>query len=182
MILAGHRPLGCHGIPLAALALAATLVAPAGVGVAIGESRTSRISVVFVDPERFTDVRDGAQASPRGQAALLDELARFARETGERLVPADLSLELRVTDVDLAGEFEPWRGPQFERTRFMREIYMPRIDLEFRLADVQGRVVGEGRRSLRDANYLARSIRLTDERLRYEKDLLREWFRREFAR
>ena len=55
-----------------------------------------------------------------------------------------------MTDVDVAGEFEPWRGPQFDRVRIMREIYPPRIDLEFRLTDYRGAVVREGRRRLRD--------------------------------
>ena len=169
-------------VGLRSMRMLAAAVALAGAGVASAGSAASRISVVFVAPERFTDVRDRAQASPRGVEELLDELARFMRETGERHVPPGLSLELRVTDIDLAGEFEPWRGPQFERVRFMREIYAPRIDFEFRLADAEGRTVREGQRSLRDPNYLVRSARLTEERLRYEKDLLREWLRGEFAR
>jgi hypothetical protein len=141
-----------------------------------------RVAVTFVAPERFTDVKDADPGSKKGTQSILDELARFLRETGERYLPPDRSLEIRVTDVDLAGEFELWRGPQFSGTRFMRELYAPRIDLEFRLTDAGGRVVAEGRRSLRDSNYLMRSQRLTDDRLRYEKDLLREWLRRELER
>jgi hypothetical protein len=167
---------------LRAIRILATVAALAGAGIAAAQSAGSRISVVFVAPDRFTDVRDRAQASPAGVKDLLDELARFVRETGERQVPPGHSLELRVTDIDMASDFEPWRGPQFERTRFMREIYTPRIDFEFRLTDAGRRAVREGQRSLNDPNYLVRSARLTDERLRYEKDLLREWFRGEFAR
>ncbi len=59
-----------------------------------------------------------------------------------------------MTDLDLAGEFEPWRGPQFEHTRFMREAYPPRIDLEFTLKDARRRVVAGGQA-------LARTIRST---------------------
>ena len=131
------------GWTIGVLAAVATL---AGVTATSAASAVSRISVTFVDPERFTDVKEKAQASTRGVGALLDDLARF------------------------------------ERARFMREIHAPRIDFELRLTSGQGRVVGEGRRSLRDPNYLVRSSRLTGERLRDEKDLLREWFRGEFAR
>ena len=135
---------------------------------------TARILVVFVEPQRFTDAKDAP--------GLLDELARFVREAGERYVPAGRSLEVRVTDVDLAGELEPWRGPQFESTRFMRDVYAPRIDLEFRLTDTAGTLVGEGTRSLRDPNYLTQAGRVTEDRLRHEKALLRDWLEREFAR
>jgi Protein of unknown function (DUF3016) len=157
---------------VAAILLVASAAAAAG----------ERVSVVFVDPERFTDVKDAAMSSDRGTRAILDDLARFVRERGERELPPGLTLEVRVTDVDLAGEFEPWRGPQFERVRFMREIHWPRIDLEFRVKDAEGRVVRDGKRSLADPNYLTRSLRVSDDRLRYEKDLLAEWLRQELGR
>jgi hypothetical protein len=167
----------CAGLALV------TAIALAGAGrLAASEPSTPRVLVVFVEPERFTDVKNAARGSEKGTAALLDELAGFMREIGERDVPAGTSLELRVTDIDLAGEFEPWRGPQFERTRFMRDVYAPRIDLEFRLKDAEGRVVRAGTRSLREPNYLTRALLMRDDRLRYEKALLSDWFRQEFAR
>jgi hypothetical protein len=153
----------------------------AGVGAVTAADPTSRVSVVFDDPRRFTDVKDGAMRSEAGTAAILEELERFIRASAARYLPTGRALEVRVTDVDLAGEFEPWRGPQFERVRFMRESFWPRIDLEFRVKDAEGRAVNEGRRSLSDPNYLTRSIRVTDDRLRYEKDLLSEWLRQELG-
>jgi hypothetical protein len=165
------------GLP-AILAVAARLVLGGAPATPAADASTGRISVVFVAPERFTDVKETA---PGGTAAILDELARFVREAGERAVPAGRSLAVSVTDIDLAGELEPWRGPQFERTRLMRDVYAPRIDLEFRLTDAEGRVVREGTRSLTDPNYLTRAVRVPNDRLRYEKDLLREWLRREFG-
>ena len=95
-------------------------------------------------------------------------------------MPAGWTLEVRVTDVDLAGEIEPWRGPQFDRVRIMREVYPPRIDLEFRLADAKGAVFKQGSRVLRDPLYLTRAALGDSDRLRYEKQLLGDWLRQEF--
>jgi hypothetical protein len=75
----------------------------------------SRVSVTFVQPERFTDVKDSLLASPKGTADLLAEIDRYLHAAGERYVPPGLALEIQVTNIDLAGEFEPWRGPQFDR-------------------------------------------------------------------
>jgi hypothetical protein len=144
-------------------------------------ARASRISVTFVQPERFTDVKDSVLGSERGAADLLGDLDRYLRVTGERYVPAGLALEVRVTNVDLAGEFEPWRDPQLDRVRIMREIYPPRIELEFRLTDQQGTVVKEGRRILRDPLYLTRAALNDSDRLRYDKQLLGDWLRTEFG-
>ena len=54
--------------------------------------RASRVSVTFVQPERFTDVRDSTFGSERGAADLLGDLERYLQAAGERSVPAGLSL------------------------------------------------------------------------------------------
>ena len=77
-------------------------------------SAASRISVTFVQPERFTDVKDSVTGSERGAADLLGDLDRYVQSAGDRIVPAGLRLAVRITNIDLAGEFEWWRGPQFD--------------------------------------------------------------------
>ena len=140
----------------------------------------SRVSVIFVDPQTFTDLRneDGGPVS----LSLLDQLKQFMRQTGERCVPAGMHLEIRVTDIDLAGEFEPGRGPEFGHIRIVKDLYLPRIKLEFRLTDAQGKVVSAGERELTDPAFQTRDAfaRPGNDYLRYEKDLLRDWFRHEF--
>lgn len=94
---------------------------------------------------------------------------------------AGLTLDVRMTNIDLAGEFEPWRGPQFDRVRIMREIYPPRVALEFRLTDAGGAVVKEGQRVLLDQVYLSSAALNNGDALYYDKLLLGDWLRREFA-
>jgi len=137
--------------------------------------------VTFVDPERFTDTKDSLLASPQGTAKLLADLGRYLRTAGERYVASDQTLEIRVTNVDLAGEFEPWRGPQFDRVRIMRELYSPRIALEFTLTDSRGDVVKQGQRTLTDPLYLRPPAQGEMAALRYDKQLLGDWLRQEFA-
>ena len=141
----------------------------------------SRVSVTFVQPERFTDVKDSLLASPKGTADLLAEIDRYLHAAGERYVPPGRALEIQVTNIDLAGEFEPWRGPQFDRIRIMRDIYVPRFELTFRLTDGTGAVVKEGRRVLVDQLYLNSAALNDGDRLYYDKLLLRGWLRQEFA-
>jgi len=100
---------------------------------------------------------------------------------GERYVPAGMQLEIKVNDIDLAGDFEPWCGPQFGAVRLTRDIYRPHISLKFRLTDGSGSVVSAGHREISDIAYQARLVRPPDDYLRYEKDILRDWFRNEFS-
>ena len=137
--------------------------------------------MTFVQPERFTDVKDSLLGSPKGTADLLAEIDRYLHAAGERYVPAGLTLDIRVTNIDLAGEFEPWRGPQFDRVRIMRDVYPPRFALEFRLTDASGAVVKEGQRVLLDQLYLSAAALNNGDRLYYDKLLLGDWLRQEFA-
>src|SRR5262245_58812460 len=171
------------GATILTLALGFALMTVVGCSVAekTATPPASCVSVTFVRPERFTDVKDSVLSSPRGTADLMAEIDRYLRTAGERYVPAGLSLDLRVTNIDLAGEFEPWRGPQFDRVRIMRDIYPPRMALEFRLTDASGALVKEGRRVLLDQLYLSSAALNNGDRLYYDKLLLGDWLRREFA-
>jgi hypothetical protein len=78
----------------------------------------------------------------------------------------------------MAGEFEAWRPPAGE-ARIVKDIYPPRIDLAFRLAGDDGKVIKEGERRLRDPAFLAGANRYPDDPLRYEKALIDRWLEQE---
>ena len=140
----------------------------------------SRISVVFVKPERFTDARR-ADFKPNSDS-ILDAIAKFMEEMGDETIPRDMNLDIKVTDIDLAGNFEPWHGPQSDQVRITRGLYPPRFALEFRVIGPRGQVIQSGKRELTDLDYQRRTFYPMDDYLRYEKDLLRHWFREEFGK
>jgi hypothetical protein len=140
----------------------------------------SRVTVTFVAPEKFTDIKDGWMQSDRPGDQVLGELKAEFESNAQRRVAEDQHLEIRVTDVDLAGDFEPWRGFEFGHIRILKDIYPPRIELEFRLLGADGRVLREGRRHLQDPGYLLMTVLPTHDALRYDKELIRSWMREEF--
>jgi len=140
----------------------------------------SRIAVVFVEAEKFTDARR-ADFKPNSDA-ILDAIAKFIQEMGEETLPPDMNLDIRVTDIDLTGNFEPWHRPQSDHVRITNQLYPPRIVREFRVIGPRGHVIQSGKRDLTDLDYQLRTFYPMDDYLRYEKDLLRHWFREEFGK
>ena len=140
----------------------------------------SRIAVVFVEAEKFTDARR-ADFKPNSDA-ILDAIAKFMQEMGEETLPPDMNLDIRVTDIDLTGNFEPWHRPQSDHVRITNQLYPPRIVREFRVIGPRGQVIQSGKRDLTDLDYQLRTFYPMDDYLRYEKDLLRHWFREEFGK
>ena len=159
--------------------LAGTVAAaPLSAAVSVAPGVESRIAVIFAQPQNFTDVKRSYMDDT--SVELLGEIQKSIRETGERAVPEGMKLEIRVTDIDLAGDFEPWHGARLNDVRILRGIYPPRIKLEFQLTDRGGHVVRSGQRSLSDLAYRTRLTWPNSDYLRYEKDLVRDWYRTEF--
>ncbi len=140
----------------------------------------SRVSVVFVEPQKFTDLKRDSWGDYSPDLA--GQLQAFMQETGERYVPAGMHLVIKVTDVDLAGDFEPQLGPSFADVRMVRAVYPPRIKLEFSLTDAKGAVLNSGSREITDLAFQMRAAWPADDYLRYEKEILRDWFSSEFGR
>jgi hypothetical protein len=114
-------------------------------------------------------------------SGVLRELEKFLIDSGARYVPEAMKLNIRFIEIDLAGDFELFRGPQADQVRISKGLYPPRIVLEFEVMDSAATVVRSGKRDLTDINYQRRSVYPREDYLRYEKDILSDWLRAEFA-
>ena len=151
------------------------LVAPLALRAADVAKAPARVEVIFDHPEKFSDVKDGEFGTEKGRDAILDQIREFVIARAEKALPAGQKLTITFTDIDLAGDYEPWRGPQFSDVRIVKSIYPPRLTFGFKVTDAAGKTVKEGKEDLRD---LAFDMRLTIDRqdpLRYENDILKDW-------
>lgn len=165
-----------------ALWIAILGLAPAGLPAA-DEGRTiARANVEFFEPLKFTDIRDNHMGTP-DPTVYLPQLRDHLLDRAKFHVPEGHALSVTITDVDMAGDFEPWRGPQWSDVRVVKDIYPPRINLVFRLTDAEGRVVKEGKRELRDLSFLMKiTMAFRDDPLRHEKALIDDWLGHELPR
>jgi len=139
------------------------------------------VQVNWDDPAHFTDTRSNLCRNRGGKAEWLGQLARYVQGRADRVVADGRTLKVTITDIQRAGQCEPWRGPNLDDTRIIKDIYPPSISLHFSLAEADGRVVSEGDRTLRDSAFMHRDTMLNkDDPLRFEKRLLDDWLRKEF--
>jgi hypothetical protein len=135
----------------------------------------ARTEVVFDHPENFTDVKDRDLPSDSGRDEILSRIRTFLVSRATRLLPTGDALKVTFTDIDLAGDFEPWHGPQWSDVRVVKEIYPPAFKFSWVVTDVSGRVVKQGTENIRDLNFQSRVVLDTSDSLRYEKDILGDW-------
>ena len=151
-------------------------------GAAAANKTIARAEVNFFEPKKFTDVKDSSMGDYE-RTTYLDQIRDHLLEQAKYHVPEGHMLAVTITDIDMAGDFEPWRGPRFDDIRIVKDIYPPRIALSFQLKNAEGVVVKEGKRELRDLAFLMKiTMAFRDDSVRHEKGLLDDWLRAEFPR
>ena len=154
---------------LAAMAAGSVLTAAA--------ATSSAVTVKFNESDKFTDAAShfGGGTDKYYLEMLSEHLQKAA---GGKLAPGQ-RLEVTFTDIDLAGDFIPG-NPSTQDIRIIKDIYIPRMVLSFRLLDADGKVIKEGERKLTDLNFMS-NLGIIDRNLPlfYDKALLTDWVRKE---
>jgi hypothetical protein len=141
----------------------------------------SSVTVTYVNPEQFTENRLYGRQDRFNRVDYLAQLKAYLIKQGQAILKPGQGLRVNITDIQLAGAYEPGRSSQWSYVRIMRDVYPPRIDLDFQLVDQDGKVLREGKRVLRDLDYLHSSLSLAAAQgspLYYDKALLRRWLSR----
>jgi hypothetical protein len=159
------RILRTIGVALSAITLAAAAQA------------AGTVSVSFVKPENFTDVKDGALSKDRQ----LETLKRHLEQAAAPYVADGQTLKIEVLDVDLAGEVKP--GARASDLRVLKgSADWPRIQLRYAL-ESPGQATRSGEARVQDMAYLMTRAHLpSGEALAYERRMLDEWFKAEFRK
>ncbi len=137
----------------------------------------SRTEVIFDHPENFTDVKDMSTPTDKGRDYILSQIRVYLQDRATAELPQGYHMKIVFTDLDLAGDFEPWRGPQWMDVRIVKSIYPPAFKLTYTVTDASGSVALEGTESQRDMSFDTRILIDTSDPLRYEKAMLDDWVR-----
>jgi hypothetical protein len=135
----------------------------------------ARTEIIYDHPEKFTDVRDASLPSDSGRDSILADLRSHLVSRMSRLVPDGYKLTLTFTDIKLAGDFEPWRGPQWDQIRIVKPIYPPFFKFAYSVTDPSGKVVMSGKENINDLDFQDRIVLDSSDPLRYEKQILDDW-------
>jgi hypothetical protein len=141
--------------------------------------RSSATAVVdFSNHEDFTDVAINGRHDTRGRETVFKELEQHLNNLARRYLEDGERLEIVFHDIDMAGDFEEWRGPRFADVRIVRDIYPPRLKFGWQVIGAEGAVLGEGVEDLTDLAFNWSINPIDRDYSRYEKELLSSWARR----
>jgi hypothetical protein len=128
-----------------------------------------RADVGFTDPERFTDAGPNAVERERTQRLLREHIEHLAAR-----LPDGQVLRVQVSDIDLAGVFDPFIDGGVRVVGRVADA--PRITLRYTLS-AGDRALASGEARLTDMAYLERGVGPhRGSPLEYERRLLDDWF------
>lgn len=136
------------------------------------------VNVKFEKPEHFQDAsRDYARQIDQN---VLNAIASYIQEQAAPLLADDQTLDITITEINLAGEFRPYTATQ-QMVRTLTEVTWPQMTLEYTLHE-DGEAGPVQKVQLADMNYRQR-IRAPndDEPLYYDKKMLGEWIHETFG-
>lgn len=148
-------------------------------------AQAASVEVEWKSPEEFTDIRPANESRKGFRKRVFKRLEKFLTEYAESL-PEDQILKITFTDLDLAGQVWPANftglvANNVNDVRIIRRVDIPRMEFAYQLVDANQAVLQKGEVKLKDLGFQERfNPAFRSEELRYEKNMLRLWFRDEF--
>jgi hypothetical protein len=138
-------------------------------------AHAAEVRIVWEHPDRYTDIRAGEE----NQAAFEQRVFKSFGEIFNRLartMPDGDVWEIKVTDLDLAGEVKPRNNGQW--IRVIRDVDWPRMSFSYVLKDAQGQEIAQGQEDLSDMSFSSRIRSVNpDTSFWYEEMMIKDWFR-----
>jgi len=139
------------------------------------------VSVKWTDPAQFTEIRYSGNRFEAQQGNWVQSLAEYFRTSAGKQLPAGDRLDITITDIKRAGEYEPSHGPRGHDVRIVKDLYPPRISFSYVWTGANGQVIDQGEKKLIDTAFLTSTLPFNDtDPLRYEKNMIDDWSRRQF--
>lgn len=150
-------------------------------GVSFGQAE---VEINWQEPESYRDVRPTSESRTRFREQTFSQLQEYLQKLAEDL-PDDQKLTLNVTNLDLAGQVWPASfvglGHSSSDVRVVKNIDIPRMNFSYTLSNKAGDIIQQADVELKDMAFMDRANRLfKSENLRYEKNMLKSWFEKEF--
>ena len=143
----------------------------------LGSSEAAQVKINWQDPDKYTDIRPTNETKDAFRQRLFEALDEVFLDNAKAL-PENYLLEINVTNLDLAGDTNVLHPNNGHDIRLVKDIYWPRMSLQFSLKNDTGAVVSEGKANLSDMSFLfTHRIVTSHTGFEYEERMINNWFK-----
>lgn len=141
--------------------------------------KLSQVQVSWQQPEKFTDIRPSNSSKKAYQERVIKAFDKIWAEIAKDL-PVGYQLAITVKDLDLAGDVNPMYRIDHNDVRVVKDIYFPRMTIDYRLTDASGQAVDAGQDvKIKDMSFMSsQPSGFRGDEFGYEKRMLKDWYRK----
>jgi len=133
--------------------------------------------VTWTDYKSYRDIHEGNGGRKQFRERIFKDFEKHFAKLAATL-PEGQTLQIDVTDVDLAGDTHVGG---IERMRIIKHMYSPRMNFSYKLVDADGKVIQTDDVVVKDMNFMSgTSLKYRNKSLGYEKKMLDDWFEETF--
>ena len=150
------------------------------------ELQISALTVTWGDYQTFTDVKPANGMRKAYAESTFKTLEEYMHKLAADL-PLGHTLAMTITNLDLAGRVLPGSFTGLglhsaDMIRVIKTIDIPRIEFTYEYKDANGIVLKSDTVNLKDMSFMTGHNPLfSSDSLKYEKNMLRKWFKKTFS-
>ena len=148
-------------------------------GMFAAQAYAGEAKITWQDPDNYTDIRPTDETRDAFRNRVFKDLGAVFEDLAKQL-PDGVMWDITVTDVDLAGDVRPMMRAGMNDIRIVKEVYWPRMSIQYKMTDASGKVLAEGKEDIKDMNFMMNSSGLYGgSSFQYEERMLRDWFKKQ---
>lgn len=133
--------------------------------------------VTWTDYKSYRDIDEGNEGRKQFRERTFKDFEQHFTKLAATL-PAEQTLKIVVTDVDLAGDTN---AASINRIRIIKQLYSPRMNFSYQLLDANAKAIQADDVVVKDMNFMSgNNMKYRNEPLGYEKKMLDKWFNETF--
>mgnify|MGYP001076599011 CR=1 FL=1 len=143
-----------------------------------GWVNAGQINVTWHQPDDYVDIEGAEESQKRFQTKTFKQFEKYFAKLAKKL-PAEVSVNLKVTDLNLAGDVRYNFALQRE-IRMVSHVYWPMIEFEYQVKSGE-QEIASGNTKLKDMSFMDRGhgSRGSQKPLSYETRMLSTWFKKD---
>jgi len=137
-------------------------------------SHAAKTEIKWTNPDKYRDIRAGDENRKAYKERVFSIFEKHFAKLAEKL-PAEQTLKIEITDVDLAGDVNI--GSLVNRIRIITDLYFPSMKFSYQLINADKSVVKSADVSLKDMNFMyVNNFRYRNQSFSYDKKMIADWF------
>ncbi|AZG74742.1 DUF3016 domain-containing protein [Shewanella livingstonensis] len=138
------------------------------------------VKIEWQNPKDFRDIKTSNELQSRFENRLFETLTKNINKQAEKILKPGQTLQMTVTNLDLAGDMRPTFGATPGDLRIVKDLYPPRATFSYSISEAD-KVIVAGDEKITDMSFMYNSHRFNDRPFQYETTLFTDWLQKSIA-